>query len=84
MPHHNPDFLGTKSAGKIRETLQESWMSETGRTCPLCGSRNYTFRGRKKIAEDGKPEEWETRYLCRQCNKVWKDRMPVQPKKDAG
>jgi transposase-like protein len=55
-------------------------MTETARTCPACGNSNYLFRGRKKIVEEGKPEEWETRYLCKACNKAWKDRMPVQEK----
>lgn len=59
-------------------------MSEKERNCPICGGQDYTFRGRKKIAEEGKPEEWLTTYLCKSCNKPWKDRMPVVPKKDAG
>lgn len=58
-------------------------MAEMERCCPKCGSAEYTFRGRKKTAEDGKPEKWETKYRCKTCNHESKDRMPVQPKKDA-
>jgi DNA-directed RNA polymerase subunit M/transcription elongation factor TFIIS len=49
------------------------------RTCPACGSDNYLFRGRKKIeAQDGKPEETETRYRCKECDHGWKERVPVK------
>ncbi len=59
-------------------------MDQPERCCPGCGSRDYAFRGRKKITEEGRPEQWETKYRCKACAKEWKDRMPVQPKKDAG
>jgi DNA-directed RNA polymerase subunit M/transcription elongation factor TFIIS len=47
------------------------------RTCPECKSRDYRFRGRKKIAEDGKPEEFETKYKCKACGFVWSERTPT-------
>jgi DNA-directed RNA polymerase subunit RPC12/RpoP len=53
-------------------------MEPTERNCPACGSRDYAFRGRKKIAEDGQPEQSETKYRCSTCQTEWKDRMPVQ------
>ena len=52
-------------------------IAEMERCCPKCGSAEYTFRGRTKTAEDGKPEEWETEYRCKTCKHEWKDRMPV-------
>jgi DNA-directed RNA polymerase subunit RPC12/RpoP len=52
-------------------------MEPTERSCPACGSREYAFRGRKKIAAEGQPEQWETKYRCSTCQKEWKDRMPV-------
>jgi DNA-directed RNA polymerase subunit M/transcription elongation factor TFIIS len=42
-----------------------------GRTCPACGSTDYVFRGRKKIA-DGKDTAVETKYRCRACGHEWK------------
>jgi hypothetical protein len=39
-----------------------------GRTCPRCGSTEYLFRGRKKVAaEAGKPEAVETECRCKAC-----------------
>jgi transposase-like protein len=44
------------------------------RTCPACGSGDYTLRGRKQIeAEPGK-QEVETKYRCKACNHEWKMR----------
>jgi DNA-directed RNA polymerase subunit M/transcription elongation factor TFIIS len=52
------------------------------RCCPECGSRDYVFRGRKKVPADaGKPPAVETKYLCRSCGHAWKERVPV---KEAG
>jgi DNA-directed RNA polymerase subunit M/transcription elongation factor TFIIS len=44
------------------------------RKCPKCGSDDYEFRSRKKVAEDGKPEGWDTRYRCKVCKNVWTER----------
>jgi len=50
---------------------------KTSRTCPECGSGDYQFRGRKKIAgEDGK-EAMETKYRCKACGHEWKVRMGI-------
>jgi transposase-like protein len=49
----------------------------TGRTCPKCDSRDYTFRSRKQI--EATPEqgpEVETKYRCKGCNKDWMERVP--------
>ena len=49
-----------------------------GRTCPACGSADYTFRSRKKIEADpekGEPEAWETKYRCKACENEWKVRV---------
>lgn len=52
------------------------------RCCPECGSREYVFRGRKKIpAEAEQPAAIETKYACRECGHTWKERVPV---KEAG
>jgi DNA-directed RNA polymerase subunit M/transcription elongation factor TFIIS len=47
------------------------------KTCPKCGSGDYTFRSRKTIpAGQGKGEEIETKYRCRACGNEWKVRVP--------
>jgi DNA-directed RNA polymerase subunit M/transcription elongation factor TFIIS len=52
------------------------------RSCPKCGSREYAFRGRKKVpAEAEQPAAIETRYACKTCGHAWKERVPV---KEAG
>jgi DNA-directed RNA polymerase subunit M/transcription elongation factor TFIIS len=49
------------------------------RCCPECGSKDYVFRGRKKIAADGdKPPAVETKYACRGCGHAWKEQVPVK------
>jgi hypothetical protein len=49
----------------------------TGRTCPKCGSTDYLFRGRKKVAsEPGVPEAAETRYRYKAWGHEWKVRVP--------
>jgi DNA-directed RNA polymerase subunit RPC12/RpoP len=53
-------------------------MEPSERCCPACGSREYAFRGRKKIVEHGQPEQWETKYRCLACQQDWTDRMPVR------
>lgn len=53
---------------------------DTTKTCPKCGSGEYTFRSRKKIKanpEKGEPEAWETKYRCKACEKEWKVRVAV-------
>jgi hypothetical protein len=50
------------------------------RTCPKCGSTEYTFRSRKKIPADpekGAPAATETKYRCKKCEKEWKVRTPA-------
>jgi DNA-directed RNA polymerase subunit M/transcription elongation factor TFIIS len=45
------------------------------RNCPACGSTDYVFRGRKKIAaEQGQPAAVETKYRCKGCGNEWKVR----------
>ena len=48
-----------------------------GRRCPKCESRDYVFRGRKKIAADpekNQEEAVETKFRCRACGNEWKER----------
>ncbi len=50
------------------------------RVCPACGSTDYLFRGRKKLAanpEKGEPEVWETTRRCTPCEHVWKEKEAV-------
>ena len=50
------------------------------KTCPKCGSGDYSFRSRKKVPADpekGEPEAWETKYRCKACEKEWKVRTPA-------
>lgn len=51
------------------------------RRCPECGSREYLFRGRKKIVEGGQPAALETKYRCKGCGHEWRERAAV---KEAG
>jgi rubredoxin len=52
------------------------------RCCPECSSSEYVFRGRKRLpAEAERPAAVETRYACKACGHVWKERVPV---KEAG
>ena len=51
--------------------------TSTGRTCPKCGSTDYLFRGRKKVAtEPEKPEAVEPKYRCKACGHDLKVRVP--------
>lgn len=50
------------------------------RTCPQCGSAEYSFRSRKKIPADpekGEPGATETKYRCKKCAREWKVRTPA-------
>jgi DNA-directed RNA polymerase subunit M/transcription elongation factor TFIIS len=63
------------------ETEEDSMEQQPARKCPECGSADYVFRGRKKIAataEKGEPEQWETKRACRACGHTWKEREPKQ------
>jgi transposase-like protein len=48
------------------------------RKCPVCSSEKYLFRGRKKIVEEGKAQEIETRYRCKDCDHLWKERVSTK------
>jgi DNA-directed RNA polymerase subunit M/transcription elongation factor TFIIS len=55
---------------------------DPARRCPKCSSREYLFRGRKKIAgERGQEAAVETKYRCKSCGHEWRVRVPV---KEAG
>jgi DNA-directed RNA polymerase subunit M/transcription elongation factor TFIIS len=48
------------------------------RCCPECSSKQYVFRGRKKIAaEADQPAAVETRYMCKECGHAWRERVAV-------
>ena len=50
-------------------------MDTTPKTCPKCGSREYLFRGRKKLPAEGEqPAQTETKYRCKSCEHEWKVR----------
>lgn len=52
------------------------------RCCPECSSKEYVFRGRKKIAAEARqPAAVETKYLCKTCGHAWREKVPV---KEAG
>jgi hypothetical protein len=49
------------------------------RCCPECSSKDYVFRGRKKLAAEAeRPPAVETKYICRACGHAWKERVPVK------
>jgi DNA-directed RNA polymerase subunit M/transcription elongation factor TFIIS len=49
------------------------------RCCPECGSKEYVFRGRKKIAAEAEqPASVETRYMCKACGHTWKERAAAK------
>jgi DNA-directed RNA polymerase subunit M/transcription elongation factor TFIIS len=50
------------------------------KTCPACGSGNYSFRSRKRITpEPGQEggEAIETKYRCKACEHEWRVKVPV-------
>jgi DNA-directed RNA polymerase subunit M/transcription elongation factor TFIIS len=48
------------------------------RTCPACGSANYTFRSRKQIESTPEQEAMlETKYRCKGCGEEWKEKVPA-------
>ena len=47
------------------------------RSCPACGSGDYSFRGRKQIETTGDQVAMlETTYRCKGCGKDWKETVP--------
>ena len=53
-------------------------MEQPAKTCPKCGSGDYTFRSRKKIeAAEGQEAAVETKYRCKACGHEWKVRVAV-------
>ena len=47
--------------------------------CLECGSREYVFRGMKKIAAEARqPVAVETNYMCRSCGHAWKERVAAR------
>jgi DNA-directed RNA polymerase subunit M/transcription elongation factor TFIIS len=48
-----------------------------GRTCPECGSGDYEFRSRKKVADaPAQGAAPETKYRCKICGHEWRVRTP--------
>lgn len=47
-------------------------MEQTAKTCPQCGSGDYAFRSRKKVADESGTEAVETKYRCKACGHEWK------------
>ncbi len=46
------------------------------RCCPKCGSREYVFRGWKKLPTEAEQSAAvETKYRCKACGKEWKVRV---------
>jgi DNA-directed RNA polymerase subunit RPC12/RpoP len=71
-------MTGTES----REALLMDQLVNPARRCPECGSREYLFRGRKKVvAEGGQPAAVETKYRCKGCGHEWREQVAV---KEAG
>jgi transposase-like protein len=51
-------------------------MEQRAKTCPQCGSGDYTFRSRKKIEQaEGREAAVETKYRCEACGHEWKVRV---------
>jgi DNA-directed RNA polymerase subunit M/transcription elongation factor TFIIS len=46
------------------------------KSCPKCGSADYTFRSRKTIpAKETEPKAIETKYRCKACGYEWRLRV---------
>jgi transposase-like protein len=57
----------------VRTEHGKTRMEQTAKTCPKCGSDDYTFRSRKKIEPaEGQPAAVETKYRCKACGHEWK------------
>ena len=65
----------TAAEAKEEASLMDQLVNPT-RCCPECSSREYVFRGRKKIAAEAEPAAVETKYRGRDCGKEWKERVP--------
>jgi transposase-like protein len=51
-------------------------MEQPAKTCPQCGSGDYTFRSRKKIEPaEGQETAVEMKYRCKACGYEWKVRV---------
>ena len=51
-------------------------MEQPAKTCPQCGSGDYTFRSRKRIEPaEGREAAVETTYRCKACGHEWKVRV---------
>jgi DNA-directed RNA polymerase subunit M/transcription elongation factor TFIIS len=62
-----------------KEALLMDQLVNPARRCPECGSQEYAFRGRKKIAaEQGQPAAVETKYRCKACGKEWREKVPAE------
>jgi hypothetical protein len=65
-----------------RRSSRMSQQPTPSRTCPTCGSANYTFRSRKQIEATTEQEAMlETKYRCRGCGEEWKETIPGVLKK---
>jgi DNA-directed RNA polymerase subunit M/transcription elongation factor TFIIS len=61
------------------EDRQVEQLVNPARCCPECGSKQYVFRGQRKIAaESEKPSALETRYLCKDCGHAWRECVEVK------
>jgi len=58
---------------------EKSHKPTAARGCPACGSGEYVFRGRKKVAPQPGDEGpvMETKHACRGCGHQWRVRKPV-------
>jgi DNA-directed RNA polymerase subunit M/transcription elongation factor TFIIS len=66
---------GTEST---EEALMSDQLVNPARCCPKCGSREYVFRGRKKLAAEAEqPTAVETKYACKICGHGWKEKVPL-------
>jgi hypothetical protein len=49
------------------------------RCCPKCTSKDYAFRGRKKLpAQAELPAAFETKYAYKSCGHAWKEKVPLR------